>query len=127
MDRVVEPRVGAHSAVEAAGAPVDLAEQLNLQPTFAHLDCFHRRGRTAELSDSEQADLPDQLDEALGDADNRADLADPLQLAAEDGGHPGEVGVESDGDLRAKNVPDPADARRFAFRHLASPPWPAVR
>ena len=114
MDRVVEPGIGAHTAVEAAGAAVDLAEQLNLQPTFTHLDRFHGRGRTAELGDPSRLTCPTRSTRPWG-----IRTIEPIwpircnwprKMGARQRGR-----VQSDGDLCAKDVPDPADARRFAF------------
>lgn len=79
---------------------------------------FGGRDRSGQLSDPDEVDGADEVDEALRDADERADLADLLQASAVDRRDTGEVARELDRDGRAEHLADMPDLRGAALRHL---------
>jgi hypothetical protein len=73
---------------------------------------------TGQLGDAEQADCSDEVDKALRDAHERADLADGLQLAPINGGYARERTIESNGHLGADDLLDATDERGIVIDHL---------
>ncbi|MCH6470701.1 hypothetical protein [Sinomonas terrae] len=74
VDRIIETRVGPYASLEVSGASIYLTEQLDLKPSLADLNGTYRLSSSAQFSDTEQADLSDEVNEPLGDSHDRADL-----------------------------------------------------
>jgi hypothetical protein len=68
VHRVIEPGIGADASLKALCGTVDFPQQLYLEPAISGLDGLGRGLRACKLSDSEQADCPDEIDKALRDA-----------------------------------------------------------
>jgi hypothetical protein len=66
---VIEPGVRANPALKAPRPPVDLAEQLDLEPALACLHDFGWSLGSCEFGDADEADRREEINEALGNAD----------------------------------------------------------
>lgn len=70
---VVEPGVGADSPLKALRRPVDLSEELDLQPPFAPLYHLGRLRSARQLGNAQQRHLAYQVHQTLREAHQRAD------------------------------------------------------
>jgi hypothetical protein len=53
---IIQSWVRTNSALKAPSCPIDLAEQLNLQPALITLDSLYRYDGTGKLSDTNKTD-----------------------------------------------------------------------
>lgn len=126
VDGIVKSGITSDTTLEGAGTTVDLSKEFNLKPPLTYLDRFDRSRRPAQFSNSEEANLSDEIDQSLRYSDDRSDLADSLQLSTKYRSRSREVWIECNRDLSTKHVPDSADACWLALSHVTSSPRSAT-
>jgi len=78
MHRVIQDRVGAHAPLETTRPAINLAQQLNWEPALVTLYGIGWRERPGQLGNANEVDSCNEVNESLGNAHERTDLADRL-------------------------------------------------
>jgi hypothetical protein len=65
VNRIIKSRVCSNAALESACGPINFAEQLDLEPSFSDLNYLGRFGGAAQFGDTQQTDLPNEINEPL--------------------------------------------------------------
>jgi hypothetical protein len=62
---IVQSRVGTYTTLETTGPAINLAQQLNLQPTIVALDGVRGRKEACQLRNTDKVDSCDEVNKSL--------------------------------------------------------------